>query len=297
MLNTNIWFSGLLLAAAASAHDVETCPAVPAVTVTVTAGTVTVTATGSEFASKSALEIASHLPVPMKSHGVHYFNATGSTATTIQFPTTSAPFSTGISSPLVAEGAHSNNGWSLVTESVNGQSAGTGSGSGSTSSGSSSGHAGSGSSSSGASGHQGSGSGSVSSGSGSSGSGGSGSSGYGSSERGGSGHGGSGHGGSSGNNILSFHTPVSHPLIEISFSIARNRSSWFNRAAVRYRTLAPISPSIWNRIFAFRLAFWDGTAAHISIQHRWLAPRFPLWHRIKPNWSHSLRGLPHWSNP
>ena len=148
MLNTNIWFSGLLLAAAASAHNVETCPAVPGVTITVTAGTVTVTATRSESASKSALE-----PVPMKSHGLHYFNATGSAAITIKFPTVSAPFSTGTSSLRFAGGAHSNNGWSLVTESGNGQSAGTGSGSGSTGSGSSSGHAGFGSSNSGAVGH------------------------------------------------------------------------------------------------------------------------------------------------
>lgn len=51
MLNTSFWLSGLLLAAAASAHIVETYPAIPAITVTVTASTVTVAATGSGSAS------------------------------------------------------------------------------------------------------------------------------------------------------------------------------------------------------------------------------------------------------
>lgn len=57
MLNMNFWLSGLLLAAAASAHIVETYPAIPAISVTVTASTVTIAATGSGSASNLPSEL------------------------------------------------------------------------------------------------------------------------------------------------------------------------------------------------------------------------------------------------
>ena len=188
MLNTtNIWLSGLLLAAAASAN-VETCPAdMGTVTVTVNAGTVTVTAT--------AGGLESHLPLPLQGHTVQYTNGTGTTAPTVHVPT--GPFPTGISTgtstpsvvaprpfgaPMIPGSKSYMNGLS----SSNGQSSGK-------KEASSKGHS---SSSGSGSGHE------HSSGSGGNG----GSSGHGESNGGSSGHGSSGHGGTSGNGTYHHHS-------------------------------------------------------------------------------------------
>ena len=242
MLNTtNIWLSGLLLAAAASAN-VETCPAdMGTVTVTVNAGTVTVTAT--------AGGLESHLPLPLQGHTVQYTNGTGTTAPTVHVPT--GPFPTGISTgtstpsivaprpfgaPMIPgsksymNGLSSSNGQSsgkkeasssgssssngAPSENENGSNNGQSSSNGGTpGNGASTGNGHSFSNGASSGGESGSSKGhSSSSGNGpgyehSSGSGGNGgSSGHGESNGGSSGHGSSGHGGTSGNGTYHHHS-------------------------------------------------------------------------------------------